>query len=64
MDIDEPASRRGGGKGGRGGGKGVPREAEEANFETSKGIKVCATFEQMGLKEELLRGAFGDKVKT
>jgi ATP-dependent RNA helicase len=28
------------------------------DFETSKGVKVCANFEDMGLKEDLLRGLY------
>lgn len=33
-------------------------EAEEAQFETSKGVKVINSFDQMGLKEDLLRGLY------
>jgi len=33
-------------------------EAEEADFETSKGVNVVNTFDQMKLKEELLRGIY------
>ncbi|KAJ2496603.1 RNA helicase, partial [Coemansia sp. RSA 2049] len=29
-----------------------------AHFETSKGIKVVASFDQMDLKEDLLRGIY------
>ncbi|KAJ1939645.1 RNA helicase, partial [Linderina macrospora] len=31
---------------------------KDAKFETSKGIKVVATFDDMGLKEDLLRGIY------
>jgi hypothetical protein len=30
-------------------------EDEPTHFETSKGVKVVASFDQMGLKEDLLR---------
>lgn len=30
----------------------------EVKFETSKGVKVFSSFDQMGLKEELLRGLY------
>ena len=33
-------------------------EDEEVRFETSKGVKVYTSFDQMGLKEELLRGLY------
>ena len=33
-------------------------EDEEVKFETSKGVKVFSSFDQMGLKEELLRGLY------
>ena len=33
-------------------------EDEELNFETSKGVKVISSFDNMGLKEELLRGLY------
>lgn len=33
-------------------------EPEEAQFETSKGVKVISSFDQMGLKDELLRGLY------
>lgn len=33
-------------------------EDEEVKFETSKGVKVFASFDSMGLKEELLRGLY------
>jgi hypothetical protein len=33
-------------------------EAEEADFETSKGVNVVATFDGMKLREELLRGIY------
>ncbi|KAG1681135.1 hypothetical protein FOA52_015577 [Chlamydomonas sp. UWO 241] len=33
-------------------------EAETEHFETSKGVKVVASFDQMGLKEDLLRGLY------
>lgn len=36
----------------------APLEAEEAQFETSKGVKVINSFDQMGLKEDLLRGLY------
>lgn len=29
-----------------------------ADFETSKGVKVVESFEDMGLKEDLLRGIY------
>jgi len=32
---------------------------KEADFETSKGVKVVPSFDEMGLKENLLRGIFG-----
>mmetsp|Transcript_1008 Transcript_1008/g.1626 ORF Transcript_1008/g.1626 Transcript_1008/m.1626 type:complete len:397 (-) Transcript_1008:406-1596(-) len=32
---------------------------EDLAFETSKGVKVVASFDNMGLKEELLRGLYG-----
>uniref|UniRef100_A0A7S3R1Q8 RNA helicase n=1 Tax=Dunaliella tertiolecta TaxID=3047 RepID=A0A7S3R1Q8_DUNTE len=33
-------------------------EDEELSFETSKGVKVVTSFDNMGLKEELLRGLY------
>lgn len=33
-------------------------EAEEADFETSKGVNVVATFDGMKLREDLLRGIY------
>lgn len=33
-------------------------EDEEIHFETSKGVKVVSSFENMGLKEDLLRGVY------
>mmetsp|Transcript_36354 Transcript_36354/g.80909 ORF Transcript_36354/g.80909 Transcript_36354/m.80909 type:complete len:399 (+) Transcript_36354:84-1280(+) len=33
-------------------------EDEEIAFETSKGVKVISSFDQMGLKEDLLRGLY------
>eukprot|EP01004_Peranema_trichophorum_P004435 NODE_3358_length_1365_cov_156.454911_g2922_i0.p1 GENE.NODE_3358_length_1365_cov_156.454911_g2922_i0~~NODE_3358_length_1365_cov_156.454911_g2922_i0.p1 ORF type:complete len:420 (+),score=63.98 NODE_3358_length_1365_cov_156.454911_g2922_i0:54-1262(+) len=42
----------------RGGGK-IDYEADsKLSFETSKDVKVCPAFDQMGLKEPLLRGVF------
>jgi ATP-dependent RNA helicase len=32
---------------------------KDADFETSKGVKVVPTFDEMGLKEPLLRGIYG-----
>ncbi len=34
------------------------REPEEATFETSKGVDVHATFDAMGIREDLLRGLY------
>ncbi len=34
-------------------------EGEEIHFETSKGVKVVTSFDNMGLKEDLLRGIYG-----
>lgn len=36
-----------------------PLEAEGATFETSRGVDVIASFDAMGIKEELLRGLYG-----
>ena len=40
-------------RGGRGGGGG-----DETTFETSKGVDVVATFDAMGIREDLLRGLY------
>lgn len=37
---------------------GLRREPKDADFETSQDVKACETFEDMGLKEELLRGLY------
>lgn len=34
-------------------------EGEEIHFETSKGVNVVTSFDNMGLKEDLLRGIYG-----
>jgi len=36
----------------------VPAEAEDADFETTKGVTVVRSFDAMGLKEDLLRGIY------
>lgn len=36
----------------------MEEEVEEPQFETSKGVKAVTNFDQMGLKEELLRGLY------
>ena len=33
-------------------------EEEKISFETSKGISSCATFDAMGIREDLLRGLY------
>jgi hypothetical protein len=33
-------------------------EAEEADFETSKGVKVINTFDGLRLKDDLLKGVY------
>ncbi|KAK1262211.1 DEAD-box ATP-dependent RNA helicase 34 [Acorus gramineus] len=50
----------GGGGGGRGGqrGGGPAEDVDDSQFETSAGVEVVTSFEQMGLKEELLRGIY------
>jgi len=51
------ADRRGGS--GAGPSSGKPRlEAESATFETSAGVNTVATFDAMGIKEDLLRGLY------
>ncbi|KAK1325688.1 DEAD-box ATP-dependent RNA helicase 34 [Acorus calamus] len=60
--AENPIHRRlgGGGGGGRGGQRGgAPAgDVDESQFETSAGVEVVTNFEQMGLKEELLRGIY------
>jgi ATP-dependent RNA helicase len=34
-------------------------EDDELYFETSKGVRVVSSFDNMGLKEDLLRGLYG-----
>jgi ATP-dependent RNA helicase len=34
------------------------REAESAEFETTKGVEVHSTFDAMGIREDLLRGLY------
>ncbi len=36
----------------------VEGEGDEPMFETSKGVRVLTSFDQMGLKDELLRGLY------
>jgi len=36
----------------------IMREAEGADFETSRGVKTVDTFDKMGLREDLLRGIY------
>jgi len=43
---------------GRGPPRTVPAEAEDADFETTKGVTVVRSFDAMGLKEDLLRGIY------
>lgn len=47
-----PANR---GRGGRGG---VVEEDEKLVFETSKGVEPIMSFDEMGIKDELLRGIY------
>jgi len=48
MEVDE----------GAGPARGSRREPEGADFETSKGVSVHATFDAMGIREDLLRGLY------
>jgi ATP-dependent RNA helicase len=70
--AEERGSRRGGrggggkaGSGGGGGGRGGNRaridrdEASGIEFTLDADVEVCATFEEMELKEELLKGIYG-----
>ena len=36
----------------------MEEDADELAFETTKGVKVVSSFEQMNLKEDLLRGLY------
>lgn len=38
--------------------KRIEMDEDKTEFETSKGVKILRTFDQMGLKEDLIRGIY------
>jgi ATP-dependent RNA helicase len=37
----------------------LPEDLSNVEFETSEDVEVISTFDQMGLREDLLRGIYG-----